>query len=155
MTPVIDKVEERVLGDIARFGWHLIQINADTQGPAFVYSIGMMETLGHPEMIMCGLAPKVMATVINCVGHQVRKGRNFAKLGLFEGLLEGYACKVIPVHERWHTEYFGYAMWHRRYVGKINTLKALQCLWPDKNGKFPDEVGCNGEIVKRQPLLNG
>jgi uncharacterized protein DUF4262 len=149
-----DKVEQQVLNDVAKFGWHLIQINADADGPSFVYSIGMMETLGHPEIIMFGLAPKLMGTVINDAGRQVREGRNFAELGLFEDLLNGYACKFICVHERWHTEYLGYAMWHRRHVGKIGTLTALQCLWPDKAGRFPDEDACNGEVIERQPLLN-
>ena len=117
-----DPVEQRVLDDIARFGWHLIQINADEAQPGFVYSIGMMETLGHPEIIMFGLARQLMGTVINDMGRQIRAGRNFAELGLFEDLLQGYACKIIPVHKRWHTRYLGYAMWHRRHVGKIGTL---------------------------------
>ena len=152
---MIDDVEQRVLNDIAKYGWHLIQVNADEQGPSFVYSIGMMETLDHPEVIMFGLAPKLMASVINDVGRQVRNGRNFAELGLFEDLLEGYRCKFTPIHERWHTEYLGYAMWHRRSVGKAGTLKALECLWPDKTGRFPDEDGCSEVVVARQPLLNG
>jgi hypothetical protein len=151
---MIDEIEQRVLDDVAKFGWHLIQVNADDHGPGFVYSIGMMETLRHPEIIMFGLAPRLMATVINDVGRQVREGRNFAELGLFEDLMEGYACKFICVHERSHPEYLGYAMWHRRYVGKIGTLRVLQCLWPDKAGRFPDEDACDGEVVKLQPLLN-
>lgn len=148
-----DKIEQRVLDDIAKFGWHLIAISPDEQGPGFVYSIGMMETLGHPEIIMFGLDRKLMATVINNIGRQVREGRNFAGLGLFEDLLERYACKMIRVDERWHTEYVGYAMWHRRHVGKVGTLDVLQCLWPDKAGKFPGEEGCQREIVALQPWL--
>jgi hypothetical protein len=148
-----DKIEQRVLDDIAKFGWHLIAVNPDERGPGFVYSIGMMETLGHPEIIMFGLDSKLMATVINNIGRQVREGRNFAELGLFEDLLEGYACTMIRVDDRWHAEYLGYAMWHRRHIGKVGTLEALQCLWPDKAGKFPGEDGCQREIVALQPLL--
>ena len=103
---------------------------------------------------MFGLARQLMGTVINDMGRQVRAGRNFTELGLFEDLLQSYACKMIRVHERWHREYLGYAMWHRRHVGKIGTLEALQCLWPDKSGKFPGEEGCHSEVVARQPLLS-
>jgi hypothetical protein len=151
---MIDEIEKRVLDDIAKFGWHLIQVNADDQGPSFVYSIGMMETLRHPEMIMFGLAPKLMATVINDAGRQIGAGRNFAEFGLFEDLLEGYACKFVSVQVRWHERYLGYAMWHRRSVGKIGTLTAIQCLWPDKAGRFPDEEGCADAVVAGQPLLD-
>lgn len=45
----MDKVEQRVLDDIANFGWHLISINADERGPDFVYSIGMMEHSATPK----------------------------------------------------------------------------------------------------------
>jgi hypothetical protein len=150
---MLDESEKRALDDIAKFGWHLIVVNPDEQGPGFVYSVGMMQTLGHPEIIMFGLAPQLMGTVVNDMGRQVRSGRNFAELGLFEDVLTGYACKIVEVANRWHSDYLGYAMWHRRHLGKIGTLQALQCLWPYKAGKFPDEQGCQLEIVTLQPLL--
>jgi len=150
---VTDKTEQRILDDIIRFGWHLIMIHADDEGPGFAYPIGMMETLGHPEIIMFGLEPRLTATVINDIGRQVRDGRNFAELGLFEDLLKNYACKFIRVEDRWRPRYLGYAMWHRRHLGKTGTLEALQCLWPDKAGRFPDEEGCDTEIVMLQPIL--
>lgn len=102
---------------------------------------------------MIGLTTGLMGTVINDIGRQVRAGRNFTELGLFEDLVEGYACKIFRVDPRWHSEYFGFAMWHRSHLGKRGTLEALQCVWPDKSGRFPDEQGCEPEIVKRQPLL--
>lgn len=148
-----DKIEQRILNDIAEFGWHLILINSDDEGPAFVYSVGMMETLNHPEIIMFGLDTQLMADVINGMGDQIRTGRRFDALGLFEDLLDGYACKVIAVSERHHPEYLGYAMWHRRHLGQIGTLRALQCVWPAKDGRFPDDPACDKRIAAMQPLL--
>ena len=68
-------------------------------------------------------------------------------------MIEGFACKCLPVAERHHAEYVGYAMWHRRRVGRIGTLQVLQLIWPDKAGLFPDEAGCNPKVVELQPLL--
>ena len=34
LVAMIDEVEQRVLDDIAKFGWHRIQVNADNQGPS-------------------------------------------------------------------------------------------------------------------------
>ena len=150
---MLDPNEQRVIDDIAEFGWHLILVEEDATGPGFVYSVGMMHTLGHPEIIIFGLPRELSAAVINGMGDQIQEGRNFAELGLFEDLLEGYACKLISVDEQWHTQYLGYAMWHRRHVGKIESLEVLQCLWPDKQGKFPDEEGCHPEAIARQPVL--
>lgn len=152
---MVDEIERRILDDIDHYGWHLILIQDDPEGPAFVYSVGMMPTLNHPEIIMFGLVPKVMASVINTMGKQIRQeGRRFAELGLFEDVLEAYACKTIPVAECWHAEYLGYAMWHRRHIGQIGTLQAIQCLWPDKAGRFPDDPLCHPAIRTRQPLLS-
>jgi hypothetical protein len=150
---MLDKGEQKVIDDIARYGWHLISVKADEHGPGFVYSVGMMHTLSHPEIIMFGLDNDFLAAVINDMGRQIRAGRNFAALGLFEDLLEGCACKVIEVSARWHSEYLGFAMWHRCYAGQPGSLRALECLWPDKQGRFPDEAGCHPGVVSLQPVL--
>ena len=150
---MIDPSETKILQDIDRHGWSLLMINGDPHGAGFVYSIGMMHTLKHPEIIMFGLNINLMAQLINTIGDDIRAGRRFESVGLYEDLLKGYACKCVPVAEKYHSEYLGYAMWHRRHVGKIGTLQAVQCLWPDKAGLFPDEPGCNPDVVKLQPQL--
>lgn len=150
----LDDDDRRTLGHIERVGWALICIEPDQEGPGFVYSVGMMHTLDHPEIIMFGLDIDLMASVINGMGEEIRAGRRFDEDGLYDGLLEGCACKCVAVDDRHFPEYFGYAGWHRRYLGKIGTLRAIQCLWPGKvDGLFPDEDGCNEEVARRQPLL--
>ena len=121
----LDEHERKVVADIERVGWSLICIPGDDEGPGFVYSVGMMHTLGHPEIIMFGLDINLMGSVINGMGKEVRGGRRFDEPGLYEGLLERYACKCIAVDERQHEEYLGAAMWHRRHAGKVETLQAF------------------------------
>lgn len=104
-------------------------------------------------MTLFGLAIPLMAKVLNGMGREIRSGRAFSEPVLYEGLLERYACKIRPVAERFHSEYLGFAMWHRRYLGQIGTLRAVQCLWPDKQGLFPDEAGCHPRMLDLQPLL--
>jgi hypothetical protein len=149
----LDEHEQNVLKDIDRVGWGVVCIPAGDEGPGFVYSVGMMHTLGHPEIIMFGLGLDLMGGIINGMGDEIRKGRRFEEPGLYDGLLERYACKCLPVDERHHEEYLGYAMWHRRHVGQIGTLRAVQCVWPDKAGLFPEEVGCHPSVVRLQPVL--
>ena len=148
-----DPHERKVLADIDAVGWSIIGVNADDHGPAFAYSIGMMHTLDHPEVIVFGLDVDLMGELINGMGRQVREGRRFDQPVLYEDLIEGFACQCLPMAERHHKEYLGYAMWHRRHVGKIATLRALQLIWPDKTGLFPNESGCNRTVVDLQPLL--
>lgn len=149
----LDEIQRRALDDIKQYGWHLITVPDDDEGPGFVYSVGMMQTLNHPEIIMFGLEPELMADVIDGMGHQIRKGRCFARPGLVDDFLKDYPCKIVPVAKQWHAEYLGYAIWHRRYLGQPDTLQAVQCLWPDKRGRFPDEPSCSPNIKACQPLL--
>ncbi len=151
---MLDESEQRVVDDVARYGWHLIGVEADADGPAFTYSIGMMVTLNHPEVILFGLPTSTMARIANGIGDAIRGGRPFAEPGLYEGVIDRYACKIVPVDARFHVEYLGFAMWHRRHVGRVGSLAAVQCLWPDQAGVFPDEPGCHPSVVGRQPLLN-
>jgi hypothetical protein len=148
-----DPYEQSIIDDIRRFGWSVACVRAGPSGPGFVYSVGMMETLDHPEIIMFGLEVALMGRLVNDIGADVRTGRRFDEPGLYEGLLKDFACKVLPVAERWHENYMGYAMWHRRRIGAIGTLASVQCLWPDKGGLFPDEPGCHHSVVALQPLL--
>jgi len=150
---MLDKREQRVVDDIARCGWHLMGVLAGEEDPPFTYSIGMMVTLKHPEIVSFGLDHKLTASIINGMGHEIRNGRSFQEAGLYEGLIRGFACKIRPVSKASHAKYLGFAMWHRRHIGKINTLEAVQLLWPDKAGFFPDEPGCHPGAGERQPLL--
>src|SRR5262249_13142636 len=138
-----DEKEQRVLDDIAKYGWHLLGVLEDEEGPAFMYTIGLMQTLDHPEIVMFGLKHELMKMVLNGIGQEIKRGRPFREEGLYNGLLQGFACKIKPVKESFHPPYLGYAMWHRRHLGKIGTLEAVQCIWPDKQGIFPDEEGCH------------
>jgi hypothetical protein len=151
--PVRDETEQKILEDIERHGWSVICILEDASGPSFVYSIGMMHTLNHPEIIIFGLDIDLMWRMVNGIGDDIQNGRTFTERGLYEEILEGFACRIEPVDDSHHPTYLGYAMWHRRHIGQIGTLQAVQCLWPDRNGRFPDEPGCHPEVVRLQPLL--
>jgi hypothetical protein len=150
---LLSKNDQKIIDDIAGYGWHLISVVEDETSPPFTYSVGMMKTLDHPEILMIGLPHETMRTIINAMGDDIRAGRRFTTTGLYEGYLVGYACKCGPIASRHHPQYLGYAMWHRRHVGQPGTLSAIQCLWPDKQGRFPDESDCHPYISHRQPLL--
>jgi hypothetical protein len=150
---MLDKSEQRIVDDIARVGWHVLGVLAGENQPPFAYSIGMMPTLGHPEIVLFGLDHKLAATIINIMGKEIRGGRFFREPGLYEGLIERFACKIRPVSKSSHKSYLGYALWHEHHIGQAGKLEAVQLLWPDKTGLFPDEPGCDPGIVRHQILL--
>jgi hypothetical protein len=150
---MLDKAEQRIVDDIARVGWHVLGVLAAKDYPPFAYSIGMMPTLGHPEIVIFGLDHKLCATLINAMGKEIREGRSFRERGLYEGLIEHFACKIRPVSSASHANHLGYALWHRRHTQQTSPLEAVQLLWPDKAGLFPDAACCHPGAIRMQPLL--
>lgn len=151
---MLDQHEQQIVDDIASVGWSMIAIPDDDEGPGFAYSIGIQPTFGHPEIIVFGLPIDTMFTMINLAGEEIRNGRKFDEAIRHDCLLDGVDCRFSPVLPSLFESYFGYALWHCQHRGAKGELRAMQCVWPDKMGLFPDERSCHPEVVRRQPLLN-
>jgi hypothetical protein len=141
--------EQKLVSDIEEVGWHVIMIPEDDEGPALAYSIGLFQTFGHPEIIVFGLDLEVMHHVINLIGEEVRRGQRFADGQTASGIIEGYDVRFLDVARRHYPERFGYARWY--YKG--DDFPALQCLWPDKQGRFPTGAYYAEPLRACQPLL--
>jgi hypothetical protein len=87
--------------------------------------------------------------MINLISEEVRQGRRFADGQAASGILQGYAVRFLHVARRHYPEHVGYAHWF--YKG--DDFPALQCVWPDKQGRFPMDADCSEPIRARQPLL--
>lgn len=65
-------------------------------------------------------------------------------------IIEGDDVRFRPVREREsYAEHVGCALWF--YDGTWFPL--LQLVWPDRQGRFPDEAGFDESFRKGQPLL--
>jgi hypothetical protein len=145
-----DEVEQRVIDDVQRVGWHLIGIENDSEGPGFVNSIGLYHTFQQPEIIIFGLnSIATMSQIINNIGDEMRNGAGFEDWYESDQILEGNSCMFRNVERDIYPEYLGHAMWF--YEGP--DFPALQCVWPDRNGHYPWEAGFPSELNERQPVL--
>jgi len=144
-----DDFDRELLANVKEYGWHVMGVKEDEQGPAFAYSIGMYQTLDRPEVIIFGLAFDVMHPLINGIGQQIRAGNRFDDLDEAEDIVEGYNVMFRSVLLRHYQEYFGYARWF--YQG--DDFPVLQCVWPDGQHRYPWHPECPEAIKKRQPVL--
>jgi hypothetical protein len=145
-------IQKKVAADIERHGWHVIKVMADEEGPAFAYSIGLTKTLKHPEIIVVGLGLDVMHGMINTAGKMIRDGQPFKAKRSYRGLLAGdYECSFRTVHASRYDEWVGQAQVF--YDG--DDFELLQCVWPDREGRFPWEPKVHGGFVGAQPILDG
>lgn len=145
-----DASDEKLLNDIERHGWHNVGIAADALGPAYVFSVGMFQTLQHPEICIFGLNDtNMMSRIVNEVGELIRRGQTFSDGSTSDELLEGFPCVFRSITPDLYPEYFGYARWY--YEG--NAFPMLQCVWPDLDGRFPWEPDFNSSWLWQQPVM--
>lgn len=135
-----DGYEDIVLENIEEFGWHVVLVPDDEEGPGFAYSIGQ-----EPEVVVFGLEPDILHAIVNAAGEAEAIPVDVPLTGYLEG------CPVVfkRVSKERYKDVFGYALWYHEGDG----FDALQCVWPDKAGKFPWDPGFRKDLLPLQPPL--
>lgn len=141
---------QRIVDNIAKHGCHLVIIPEDNYMPAFVYTIGLYERFGHPELIMFGLKTDVMSSLLNDACQQIMEGNRFEAGVLYEQFLKTNYIQFLTVDKAHYKDNVGYAKW---YYGSFD-FPLLQFVWPDMSGRFPWEENFVAEWKFRQPLLD-
>jgi hypothetical protein len=144
-----DDHDRKLLADIKEYGWHVIAVPEDEEGPAFAYSIGLLHSLQHPEIIVFGLEVHLMHRMINEIGEQIKSGEQFKHLDEAGDILDGYNVQFRSVEQKHYREYLGYARWF--YQG--GDFLVLQCVWPDRLHCYPWHKKFSRKLVSRQPVL--
>jgi hypothetical protein len=144
-----DDTDRKLLADVARDGWAVIGIQEDEEGPGYAFSVGLLHTLGQPELLLMGLPVRTAQQLINNIGEAIRAGRRFEAGGRYDGLAVGFPLAFVAVAERYYREYLGYARWFYRGSG----FPVLQAVWPDKQGVFPWESGYDARFFQVQRVL--
>lgn len=142
-------INEKALDDIRRIGWHVMGIEGDETTPNVAHTIGLQQSYGHPEIVILGLKMPLMMEILGDLGERVASGAKLSASDELDDVLEGYPVRfqsVLPVgHERFlpgANEFYGEA-----------GFKALQCLWPDKEGHFPGDRDVDSGCATVQPRL--
>jgi len=150
-----DSGESKLLADVQEYGWHVLGVSPDPgeTGPPFAYSIGLYYTLGHPEIVVTGLAPEVSQRLINVVGERSRSETPVLPGRRYADIAEGYDVAFRTVPRALYEDYLGYALWFYRQLA--GDFPVFQLIWPDKAGRFPEEIGFEPTLQAWQFLLGG
>jgi hypothetical protein len=146
-----DDYDRAILGDIRRVGWSVIQIEPDDEddpGPVYSFSVGLLHTHGHPEIILLGLPHEVAGQIINGIGDAAAAGGRIEPGRTYDDFAS-VPLAFVTVDPAHYKEYVGYALW--LYGGPAFPM--LQCVWPLKSGHYPWDAGYDKEGAAIQPLL--
>ncbi len=144
-----DDTDRWLLQQIKDPGWAVIGIPQEGEAPPYAFSVGIFHTLGHPEIVIMGLSPEVAQNLINTIAVAVRQGRHFEAGQQYDDITTGPPLAFLTMSERHYREYLGYARWF--YRG--SDFPVLQCVWPDKERRFPWDEGYDGDYFAWQRLL--
>lgn len=128
----------------------MIHVKAECAQPGWAYTVGLLESFGHPEMIVIGLNADTAHWLLNECCQRIEKGARLAPEQRAEGLLEGVHCEFRAVSPTWVKELMGFAYW---FYGTWD-FPVLQCIYPDLKNRFPWEAEFDKAVWRhRQPLI--
>ena len=144
-----DKGEQKVIDDIAAYGWHCMNIMADGDQPPFSFTIGLFQSYGHPELIIFGLRSEIAHQILAIAADAAKAGTPFDLSKSSDEFVEGYSCCFAQVPFSQYYEHVGYARWY--YNG--NSFPLYQIVWPSRDGIYPWHPAADQEFRAIQPIL--
>ena len=139
--------ERRLATTVALDGYHVVAIPPG-DATALAYTVGLWRSVGHPELAVAGLEPPVAAQLLHLLAAEVARGARFApgdrpngfppdSRFLFRGIDVRTTDDRLRLAARFH---------------EPGGCAALQLLWPDLDGHFPGEPGCDPRVDGQQTL---
>ncbi len=126
-------------------GWSVIGVGSGPGG--WTYTVGLSQH-NHPEILCLGLPHKLAGAVLNDLGKRVKAGqRPPIDEPIMDALEGGFPVKLVRVPRDGLGHYTRAAEAH--YPG----CEILQMVWPDPNGKLPDDPECMDEYVLAQAMV--
>jgi Domain of unknown function (DUF4262) len=121
---------ERMRGRIDARGWSLQGVEPGPQGSGWVYTIGLIETFGNPELVITGGDLQQSAALLNEIGERISRGLHVDVGDILD--LDGYVVEFGEVH----ASYLAHglcASWERCYAQlgeRPGPLRVLQVVVP-------------------------
>lgn len=142
-----------LVAGIRRRGW--VQTHVPVGDLGFTYTIGFMETLGAPEIIMFGVTKGQGLHMAREIWRDLKSGAlTLADQGRWppEEAQRIMFRDVHPTQVR--REYLNAAIWRHTDRGLTrDSLRVVQVCWPDTQGVFPWEAGYDPAYRPRQFAL--
>ena len=143
-----DRGDEKLLEDVREHGWDVVGIPDDEVGPGFSFTVGVYLRTLQPEILIMGVPIEPSHRVLNAIAEYLMAGGTITPEARYTDFVDGREVLFRQIHQTQFHEYLGCANWfYRRSVGQF---PALQCFWPDSQGRFPDEDGFDTRFVGRQ-----
>lgn len=140
---------ERIREQVKEHGFTFQPVfsTSESDGEPFVYSIGLSDTFNHPEMFVVGLNPDDAIRLMLAAIEKVAAGESFENPTFFMDD-DGDFFPVRPLQSRDVDQNSGLG---QSVLG--HGFPAVQIYYPDENGFFPWEAGCDPQYAGQTDML--
>jgi hypothetical protein len=145
-----DELLKETKVNIGKYGLQVMSIRASDYQPSFSYSVGLLESYRHPELICFGLSMDLMHALINDVAELIRKGEKIEPGRNYDNIFAKSDAQFLHVDARNVPDYFKLALEYYQ----LDLIPAMQLVWPDRQNRFPWDMGFEEEFIYKQPLLD-
>ena len=142
-------IEEMILDNVARLGWHCNSVGTDHDSSIFAYTVGFYHSYGHPELLVFGLAPRTAHRMFMAAARKLVRGQPLDTNTVHAGLMRGRKCVLVDVPGDRYVDIVLSACW---FYGN-NQFPVCQVVWPCKRGMFPWHANAPRSLVAAQPIL--
>lgn len=144
-----DISEQKVIDDIAKFGWHCVNILPEGSAVAYSFTVGMFHTYQYPELIIFGLPADIAHEILSVAVDTIQRKKPIDLSRPTDELLEGYSCCFVEVPTSQYRDHVGFCRWY--YEG--NGFPLYQIVWPSREGIFPWHPEASSEFKETQPVI--
>ena len=144
-----DAHEQKVIDDVAEYGWHCVNILADGEDGPYSFTVGLQKSYGHPELIIFGLPSGVSHEILSLAAEAIQRGQPIDLESSTDEFLNDYECVFVPVPVAEYHQHVGYCRWY--YEG--NDFLLYQIVWPSRDGHFPWHPAATESFRSNQPVL--
>lgn len=148
---LLDDKEKNFVDQVKEHGWFDTNVFGDDQGPGFSYTTGFWLRAKAPEVIVFSLKPKIAHDSLWHVYRTITAGTPFPTRLRLSGVFENVDAVFLPVAKNFYRDHLGWSCW---FYGS-NDWPCVQLVYPDANGLFPWDSGCNENVAHSQPNLTG
>ena len=141
--------ESDVIQNIKKYGFHIVKVLEEEELPAFVYTVGFNKIYNHPEVIISGLSLDIAETILNDIANNIKQGTTYTSNCEYEDIIQNYKCFFLEVDKKKYNNYLGRAIWFYQN----SNFETLQCVWPDRNRKYPWQVEFGPNLISKQEIL--
>jgi hypothetical protein len=89
----IDQTENTIAEDVAKFGFHVVQVDGVNEAENYSYTVGLFHNFDHPELVIKGLSPNKAFILLSYFVRQIRAGRDCSTQKGYENLIANCIIK--------------------------------------------------------------